>query len=325
MSTSRLAIFVLFCLVIASVLFWSPTPTMKSQQMKTSRISQSSSHPDLDSMAKSSPTRLKMFVTYHNSIGEQAIRQFSRNYTRKWVRPVLCNATKYFEYYAYKELSKLSQESDLKGIDYVIMTGYKTITKEVFAGQMVGNSVYLTEDLELKTLLEYAGNHPEYDFIPFFVNSGLRSVAERLPRTHGLKAIPALTSTLKAMNWTNREIKESLSTFEFFRNSFLVKSLVFLELAKAMATFIDTIESSPTIGQLYQHNAGYGAAKLDVALKTFGTPYYQLHCFVAERMPTVFLKHLGANPPMALLPKIAKKAKRESPIFSLFDKWAKHQ
>lgn len=314
---SKVAIFVVLSLIISlTVVIWiwiSTTSTIQLSSRETIYFSTTTLVSNLDDYAEKAPTRIKMFVTYHNSFGEQSIQRFSRNYTRKWVIPLLCNATKYFEYYAYKELIKLSLEKDLKDIDYVIMTGYKTISKEAFIGQKVGGGVFLTEDLQLQTFLEYARLYPEYDFIPFFINNEARTVAKGLPRSHGIQSMQALTTTLQAMNWTNYEIQKSLLSFEFYRNTFMIRSTLFLKFAKEMTIFIETIENHPTIEKLYQHNAKYGAAaKIDVALKTFGTPYYQLHCFIAERMPTVFLNHLQAKAPIALIPEIMKLAEKNT-------------
>lgn len=273
----------------------------------------SHSLPTLDLLVSQRPSRTKVFVTYHDDVGEKVIRRFSCNYTRSWVVPVFCNATKYFEYYSYKKLSKLSLEGDLKDVDYVMMTGYKTLVPREWGFSYGGDGVYGTDDIHIQSMIQFAVAHPEHEVFPFFIptmRSRVISMMKGPRKYHGRESVEGIKATLKALSWSDADIADSLWAVEMYRNTYLAKTATFHRVAKSMTEFMNKVDSDPNLEAFFDYNAHYSLQKVDVAMKAYGTPYYKLHCFVMERMIPMFFDHLKANPSPTLMPEVLKFARK---------------
>ena len=265
--------------------------------------------PELEKLVHTNGSRTKVFITYHNGIGEQAIRLKSCNYTRDWIIPVHCNATKYFEYYAYKEISQKYSSSDFADVDYILIAGYKTFTPKEWSASLNYTLDVHATDQSLFKLIHFALHHPEHDVIPIFTAKGA-AVLKELPAHHGQNSLDALKLTLKRLNWTEAEINDNIWANVIFRNSMLIKPWAFLRLSQIMSQVIDIVETTPNLQQMYSVDANYANVVPSIAYKAFGTPYYMLHCFIMERIVSVILDHLKAHISFRLFSEILQEANR---------------
>jgi hypothetical protein len=58
---------------------------------------------------------------------------------------------------------------------------------------------------------------------------------------------------------------------------------------------IDIAVSNEEIKNLLEKDANYKEGSSDVSMRIFGTPYYQLHPFIFERLPSFYLHSINAN------------------------------
>jgi len=160
--------------------------------------------------------------------------------------------------------------------DYIVVTTYKTI--ELAAHNM-------------KRLLTHI-HEKDYDCIPF-----LRSYAnfvDQARHRHGLIIIKAWDLLLLKMGYSMKEIRDFDDKKPFFRNIFIIKPMFLLQLSKLMHKAMNTINNDKELSEYFASDSSYEGTNT-VALKTFGTDYYQLHPFVFERLPAFFLFMMKAN------------------------------
>lgn len=243
--------------------------------------------PTLDRLVLEPRSRVRVYLTYHNEIGRHVAQNITCHHTRQWIVPVLCNATKYFEYYAYKVFTEMTID-DFQDVDYVLIAGYKTFAPTEWA--LINGVPFSTQDAYIQSIIQYANKHSDYDIIPFDLDS--QPIFKTFPKFHGTTSLNALSGTLRAVNWTEEEIENSLWTHAFYRNSFLAKPEAFLKIAKWMTTLIDVVETNPRVSSSYDYDAGYPYSVKETAMKIFGVPYYLLHPFVMERLVSLVVHHL---------------------------------
>jgi hypothetical protein len=233
-----------------------------------------------------------MFIPYIDDVGEIAIKHFSCNFTRKWVVPVLLNATKYFEYYVYKVLSQMNLEEELKEVDYVVMTGYKTLAPKDWGLGYDSDDLYIADDGRLQSIIHFALNHSNYDVIPLYPSH--KQILKRLPSSQGKQALVALQSTLGRLKWTESEIGDSIWAYDFYHNTYLAKAITFRSLARIVSNVISLIETSEVLQRDYNHPAKTQGPS-NIAKQVFGTQYHQLHQYVLESTIAAILDHLKAK------------------------------
>jgi hypothetical protein len=203
---------------------------------------------------------------------------------------VRCNATKYFEYYAYKELSKLSPEVDLQDVDYVMITGYKTIAPSDWGLKYDHFISYPTDDRVIQKAIYFALNNSNYDVLPFFPAGS--TVLKRITQTQGNQGLKALQTALKAIKWTNSEISDSVWAQDFVRNTYLAKTQTFLGLARIMAALVEAVETDEVLEKEFRHPAKSHSHTSLLAFNIYGTHHFQLHGTVMESAVPVVLDHM---------------------------------
>lgn len=248
--------------------------------------------PELDELVQTEGFRLRIYITYHNAGGEEAIRNFSCNGARKWVIPVFCNTTKYFEFVAYRVALRNLTLTDLHEVDYIAMTGYKSIAPYEMFSRGSGLDFSL-EDKYLHAVMLFAHKYHTLQVLPFSLD--IYPIIKQFARSQGPHAIDALTSLCKSLKWPDRQIQNHLWTRNINRNTFIAKPDVFLKLVNVMNDAMDNIDHNPSLDQKFKYDANYQRVVKSIAMKLFGVPYYYLYGFVLERMPAMTFEHLHVN------------------------------
>lgn len=241
----------------------------------------------IDVLASQPGSRIRMFILYHNEYGDTMIRNFSCNYTRPWVESVKMNITKYFEYYAYHSIFSNMTEHDFKDVDYVLVTGYRTIIPfNIFNKRHLIE--YTLEIGFISYVMKFLKAFPQYQIVPFQYDA--KPVNVTLPKAHGDATMPAMWETLATLGWTSAELEKAMMSDVFYRNSYAVTPKEFLRASKLMSRLITAVDNNKTLDALYRHNAYYSINK-PLTMKAFGAPHYQLHCFVFERILSILYRH----------------------------------
>lgn len=149
---------------------------------------------------------------------------------------------------------------------------------------------------DVYNLLQYAhvSNHT-YDILPF-LRSGSGMMSNCL-YFHKQVYKTAWDALLLAMGYTEETIRLYDEMKPFFRNVYIIKTSTLSKLIRFMNRAMDIVDSDKRINQLFQADSSYtqDVGDVEVALRVFGTPYYQLHPFIFERLPSFYLHTIHAK------------------------------
>jgi hypothetical protein len=132
-----------------------------------------------------------------------------------------------------------------------------------------------------------------YDLVPF-----LRSTVNMklsIKYWHGETFKLAWDALLLKMDYSAATVQRSMEMKPFYRNVFISTPTVLLKLSHLMEQAMQLVRRDPQLVALFKEDAKYAGGREEVALRVFGTKYYQLHPFVFERLPRFFLQQIDAK------------------------------
>jgi hypothetical protein len=100
---------------------------------------------------------------------------------------------------------------------------------------------------------------------------------------------------LTAMNYTRQEIRSYDKIRTIYCNIFIIRPHILKQLTALMNTAIHIAETNSIVQSYLQQDSVYNWGTEGVALKVFGTKYYQLYPFIFERLPSFFLHSIKAK------------------------------
>lgn len=145
---------------------------------------------------------------------------------------------------------------------------------------------------EMLRLLKVA-KEGNWDIVPF-LRSGSGNMGFSLYfHKQGFK--DAWDALLTALGYSMDVIRKHDEMRAFFRNVFIVKPDVLEGLVTFMQKAIHIATTDQVIGDLLRKDSHYKEGSGEVAMRIFGAPYYQLHPFIFERLPSFYLHAMGAK------------------------------
>lgn len=190
-------------------------------------------------------------------------------------------STVFFESIVYENLLLDQLRTVAPPVSYFIIGTYKTV------GKSLAYNSYTQSLTNVRVLLRHAALRPDYDIIPF-----LRSGSAFLPFAlyfHGPPFQASWDKLLLAMGYDLPVIRGfDQSKQIFFRNIFIIKTSRLEALCAFMSKAMDVAKNNAEVAQLLSKDSKYKEGDVKVAMKIFGTDYYQLHPFLFERLPAFF-------------------------------------
>jgi hypothetical protein len=133
----------------------------------------------------------------------------------------------------------------------------------------------------------------KYDLVPF-----LRSTVNMklsIKYWHGESFKLAWDALLLKMGYSAEAVQQSMEMKPFYRNVFISTPAVLKRLSHLMQQAMQLVRQDPQLVALFEVDAKYAGGREKVALRVFGTKYYQLHPFVFERLPMFLLQQMKAK------------------------------
>lgn len=230
---------------------------------------------ELDKLVESKPTRSVMYLLTHSEISEYSAQNIEVCHS-SWVKRMHIPTTHFFHGIAYLEALP-KKMNEWINMDYVIIQTPDHLTS--------GNH-YKVGLNDIKKLLK-AGKQNDYDLIPFYrTRSGLMSSAVRF---HGEAFRNVWEALLLRMGYSYSDIRALDEVHAFYRNVFIIKPKILKSLIGFMQKAIEISTIDSKVNQLMHEDAKFEGGTEQIAMKVFGTPYYQLFPFVFERLPSFYL------------------------------------
>lgn len=243
------------------------------------------SDPELDSLVTSAGTKSILYIIAHSNAYTKLANDL-RSCRKDWIRAAEVPVSVYFESMMYRTILP-SQHGLWSTYDYVITATYKTMNRTLLPRYMPVQSFD-----SIKTLLQHAKSG-QYDVLPF-----MRDHEEMMNNTvkyHGQAFKDAWDGILIAMGFDEPQIRAFDAQKIFYRNVFIIRPHILQQLMQLMQRAIKFSLKRPELKELLSKRANYVLGKPDVAIRVFGTKYYQQYPFVFERLPAFFLYSMGAK------------------------------
>jgi hypothetical protein len=106
--------------------------------------------------------------------------------------------------------------------------------------------------------------------------------------THGLNFIEVWHELLRRLGFSEDMIHRSDKMDVFFCNYWVAKPAVMTKFIVFLRHAIDIMETDSVLFSLIQADAKYREGNAAVAYRAFGTPFYQYHPFICERLAVLF-------------------------------------
>eukprot|EP01033_Poteriospumella_lacustris_P008331 gene8331-6011_t len=165
-------------------------------------------------------------------------------------------------------------------VDFVVTATYKTVARALHYNGFSQSTELIYGHLKL-------ARHFDFDVVPF-----LRAGSDFVTFVrywHGAPFLAAWDALLRALQYSEAQIRAFDRTrLCFYRNVFVAKTAAFRRLAGLMQRAMHVAQTDATVRQLLAVDARYKEGQPEVAQRVFGTPHYQLHPFVFERLPAFF-------------------------------------
>lgn len=144
-------------------------------------------------------------------------------------------------------------------------------------------------DSDVIELIErYTCHHPvNADVIALLSPHGL-TLRQQAQQTHGLLFVEIWHEVLRRLGFDERIVRASDSISAYFCNYWLARPSLMLEYIAFLEGAIMLFQHDPALSFLVRADARYAEGRPEVARDVFGTPFYQLHPFICERLPIVF-------------------------------------
>lgn len=282
---------------------WSPTHTyFGSKQgflglynLATSNLRNDCARDDeLEELVHTPGSRANMFLIYHNDASQSIAESFAKCKTN-WINLTrISDTSPFFESSIYID-SLPSTFERWKSLDYVITATYKTVSTRGSEMMVVDasskHSPFLTLDyIEKMLLVAKQGN---WDVVPFIRGQfGMMSFTMYF---HHQPFKDAWYALLKALGYTEQQISTYEEVKPFYRNVYIIKPAVLTGLMNFMSDAIKVATSDTHVAALLSKDSTYKSEADPTAIRIFGTPYYQLHPFIFERLPSFYLNFINAT------------------------------
>ena len=156
------------------------------------------------------------------------------------------------------------------------MLSYRSATKIVA-------DMDILELVERYTFQE-AGNA---DVVALLSPQGL-TLRQQAQQTHGLLFVEIWHEVLRRLGFDDRTVLASDSVSVFFCNYWLARPTLMSEYIAFLERALRLLQFDPALSSLMRADGRYAEGRLKVAKSVFGTPFYQLHPFICERLPVVY-------------------------------------
>eukprot|EP01031_Cornospumella_fuschlensis_P023226 gene23226-28212_t len=178
--------------------------------------------------------------------------------------------------------------SIIESYDYVIICTYR---HGVSLGQLNGAWVHPLTPPAIKNLLHTA-KREDFDVIPLEIFP-LTEITFSLSLHHKLNAVKAWNALLINMNFTSQEMQQANTLYAFWRSSYMIRPSVLRTLSQLMRAAMDIAEDVrlTSLQRYIRSDAHYATGDPLI----FGTPYYQMHPFLFERLPSFLLHRMHAK------------------------------
>jgi hypothetical protein len=227
-------------------------------------------------------TKIMLFIISHNNETESLVKQYLQSFSSEknsWIYSTQITSSVFFESIVYQTVFPFFEKEYLSK-EYVITATYKTLTRSLHY-----NSYQQTINQILDMLI--IAKQGSYDILPFLRSgSGLISFCTYW---HGNNFKIAWYELLQGLGYPTEVIQKYEEIKPFYRNIFIIKPLVLKDLQLFMLKAIQLVKQRKDIYQLLSKDSNYKEGKEEVALRIFGTKYYQLFPFIFERLPSFFI------------------------------------
>lgn len=210
-----------------------------------------------------------LYVICHDDESERVSQIWAE--CRPWAVVIKIPTTPFFESIAYRtSLPFLVHEWEK--LDYVAMATYRSV--HIMGG---------VDGLRQHLLFAQAG---KFDVVPL-VYTREQLMAQAIGG-HSKQFTRAWDATLTALGFSEQSIRQADQTEAFFRNSFIVKPHIMKDIIKFMNRAIEASLLDPILSEILESDSEYKAPTPGIAVRVFGTPYYQWHPFIFERLPVFY-------------------------------------
>lgn len=120
-------------------------------------------------------------------------------------------------------------------------------------------------------------------------------ILSTLMASHGLHSIRAWNVLLMGLGYDHHAIGTSSHIFSFWRSSYLVRREFMFNLTDHILQAMSVVDNNGNVTVAFRRDARYQGGDPIVAFQVFGTPYYHMHPFIFERLPSFFLYQMGAR------------------------------
>eukprot|EP01039_Chlorochromonas_danica_P006918 gene6918-7646_t len=210
-------------------------------------------------------TRLRLFVFYHDDHTFAIVNRFA--YCKDWITPFRLERSPFMESQVYRRLFFPSIANLTQEVDFVMTCTYRHTLRSIAVEGHITTPVTFRR---IRNLLEQATTE-KYDIVP-------------------LETVPRLGFSFAALDCAQH-------IYGFWRSSYLIRPTVLHGLTLLMVEAMDRVEKDNECKRFFVKDAKYASANSTVARLVFGTPYYQMHPFIFERLPAFFLTIYNASMP----------------------------
>jgi hypothetical protein len=238
----------------------------------------------LEALVVSPGTRCVLYLVAHDNESEHLARKFSAC-KENWIHPVRVNSTVFFESVIYSDIFPAYQK-EWENLDYVATGTYKTVAKQLHYNKFNQGLDVIQSSLQV-------AHDGDYDIVPF-LRSGSGTMSFCL-YFHGKPFKAAWDALLLELGYSLAVIRSLDEMKSFYRNIFIIKPKVLKELMLFMARAMHVATHNSAVRALLEVDARYKEGSEEVAMRIFGTKYYQLHPFIFERLPSFFLHASNAK------------------------------
>ncbi len=240
---------------------------------------------ELEEFVHNPASKTLLYIYYHDAPSKERALQLA--HCRNWMHPIHLKVSPYAESQVYRDVFYYLQKYWLDhNISYIVTTSYKILESTGLAMERITR-------VTLKDYFNYLkiAQEDSFDIIPI-----VRSQLQLLPHSiggHGDKFKLGWDALLQGMGYEPNQIRAMDNIHGFYKNSFIVRTSVFLTLTNLMNLAINVIEANSTVNALLSFDAEYPGKMTKEQLEiAFHAPYYKMYPFVLERLPIFFVYHM---------------------------------
>lgn len=244
---------------------------------------------ELEKLVHTNGTRVRMYMFYHNSRTELIAKRYA--FCKDWIVPHRLRRSPYFESQVYKFLFRGKINEMIKNYDYIFTCTYR----QAIAEELQTSAVHALTTARMAEYIRYAAAN-DYDVVPLETKP-VQVILHTLRQSHGPYSIIAWNILLIQMGFDMPQLSSATNINGFWRSSYIIKPVMLKRLTRLMLKAQDLVDHDEACIKAFKRDAVYSKGDPIVAKQVFGTPYYQMHPFIFERLPAFFLTALNASVP----------------------------